>query len=217
MNVFVLCTGRCGSMTFERACAHIANYTAAHESRAAELGESRLEYPDRHIEIDNRLSWLLGRLERKYGDDAFYVHLRRNDRDTARSCVKRYSAGIIKAYRQEILIGLLEETDPMTVSLDYCDTVNSNIESFLKDKTNKLTVELETIEQGFAAFWQAIGAEGDLDAALEEFGVQYNSTKTLRARQQKRTAEDTPRGFLVRAARKLERLIVKLPSYIRNA
>lgn len=29
MNVFVLCTGRCGSMTFARACGHIRNFSAA--------------------------------------------------------------------------------------------------------------------------------------------------------------------------------------------
>jgi hypothetical protein len=35
MRVFVLNTGRCGSLTFTRACqASISNYTAAHESRS---------------------------------------------------------------------------------------------------------------------------------------------------------------------------------------
>ena len=32
-NVFVLCTGRCGSTTFTQACQHIQNYTASHESK----------------------------------------------------------------------------------------------------------------------------------------------------------------------------------------
>lgn len=52
MNVFVLCTGRCGSMTFAEACSHAVNYTTGHES-----GRHRrydLKYPADHIEVDNR-------------------------------------------------------------------------------------------------------------------------------------------------------------------
>ena len=56
MNVFVLCTGRCGSTTFACACRHIENYTAAHESRSHLAGPERFAYPEDHIEVDNRLS-----------------------------------------------------------------------------------------------------------------------------------------------------------------
>ena len=99
MNIFILNTGRCGSTTFIQACKHITNFSCAHESRTAILGKERMDYPDDHIEADNRLSWLLGRLDKKYGDDPFYVHLKRNENDTARSFTRRYSSGIIKAYR----------------------------------------------------------------------------------------------------------------------
>ena len=37
MRVFVLCTGRSGSTTFVRACQHIDNYTASHESTAGPI------------------------------------------------------------------------------------------------------------------------------------------------------------------------------------
>jgi hypothetical protein len=84
-NVFVLCTGRCGSLAFARACAHMTNYSCGHESRCSLLGAERLSYPSRHIEVDNRLAWLLGRLDETYGKDAFYVHLRRDRDATARS------------------------------------------------------------------------------------------------------------------------------------
>ena len=65
MNVFILSTGRSGSQTFARACAHVSNYTSAHESRSGLLGDAHFDYPDNHIESDNRLSWMLGRLDRK--------------------------------------------------------------------------------------------------------------------------------------------------------
>lgn len=76
MNIFVLNTGRCGSTTLIKACRHITNYSEAHESRCAMLGRERLNYPPNHIEADKRLVWLLGRLDKEYGDDALYVHLK---------------------------------------------------------------------------------------------------------------------------------------------
>ncbi|MGC1249126.1 MAG: hypothetical protein WA865_23155, partial [Spirulinaceae cyanobacterium] len=139
MNIFVLNTGRCGSTTFIEACKHISNFSSAHESRSKLLGEDRLNYPNNHIEADNRLSWVLGRLDKVYGNDAVYIHLKRDDNATARSFVKRFSKGIIKSYKDGVLMGSLDQDAPsndapMSVALDYCDTVNSNIELFLKDK-----------------------------------------------------------------------------------
>ena len=66
MNIFVLCTGRCGSMTFTKACGHIDNFSSAHESRCGRLGNERLAYPENHIEVDNRLSW--DDFNGRYGD-----------------------------------------------------------------------------------------------------------------------------------------------------
>lgn len=208
MNIFILNTGRCGSTTIIKACQHITNYTCAHESRSGIIGQEHFDYPKNHIEADNRLSWLLGRLDRTYGDDAFYVHLKRDDSETAHSFTKRHSSGIIKAYRADILMGLPVEIPPMSVALDYCDTVNSNIELFLKDKNQKMEIRLDVIDEGFVKFWQAIGAEGDIDAALEEFKTCYNVSK-----QPKTT---TLSSVIPRILLKLKRLIVKLPNYIKN-
>ena len=177
LNIFVLSTGRCGSTTFAKACAHIVNYSSAHESLARRLGADRLAYPDNHIESDNRLSWLLGRLDRAYGDAAFYVHLKRDDEQTVESFVKRYSEGIVAAYRSAILMGPEFDDDPRKVSLDYVRTVNANIEFFLKDKTNKMNFRLENAETDFADFWKRIGAAGDYESALAEFRTSHNATK----------------------------------------
>ena len=177
MNVFVLNTGRCGSTTFIKACKHIENFTSAHESRCGLIGAARFSYPDNHIEADNRLSWFLGRLDKCYGDNAVYVHLTRNNKATANSFVNRYSFGIIEAYRDAILMNLPAESDPMSVSLDYCDTVNSNIDLFLKDKTKKMDFRLEEAKHDFKRFWEFIGAEGNIDGALQEFDVSYNASR----------------------------------------
>jgi hypothetical protein len=176
MNVFVLCTGRCGSTTFAKACRHARNYTAAHESRSGLIGDDRFHYPPNHIEVDNRLTWLLGRLDRHYGDNAVYVHLKRNDAETAQSFMKRYGYGIIGAYRSGILMGNPPTTPPMSVCLDYCDTINANIEAFLKGKSRQVTVSLETVKDDFPRFWDLIRAEGDLSLALGEWDNVYNAT-----------------------------------------
>lgn len=178
MNVFVLCTGRCGSMTFARACSHIRNFTVAHESRAGLLGSERTAYPFRHIEVDNRLSWLLGRLERAYGDRATYVHLLRNPTEVAASFVKRMDRGIMKAYRGDgVLLGLPADADPMAVAMDYCDTVTSNIERFIATKPARMTIRLEEAADTFPRFWDMIGAEGDLESARRTFETRYNASR----------------------------------------
>ncbi len=177
MNVFVLSTGRCGSLTFSKACKHITNYTSSHESNVSIIGEKRLIYPDNHIEIDNRLSWFLGRIDKKYNDNAVYIHLHRDKVEIAKSYMKRYQIGIMKAYKQGIHIRTQDNIDKMVIALDLYDTVTSNIELFLKDKTKKLNFNLENAKEDFKKFWEFIGAEGNLDAALAEWGNIYNASK----------------------------------------
>ncbi|MET0053160.1 MAG: hypothetical protein ABW095_19050 [Candidatus Thiodiazotropha sp.] len=175
MNIFVLNSGRCGSTTFIRACQHITNYTSAHESRSRLTGNDRFAYPDGHIEADNRLSWLLGRLDHHYADHAAYVHLTRAADACAASFVKRADFGIMKAYREGILMepqGLTDET----LAEDYLVTVETNIALFLRDKTRVYRVRLEQAETDFRLFWEGIGAQGDLDAALAEWGIRHNAS-----------------------------------------
>ena len=177
MNVFVLCTGRCGSQTFIKACSHFSNYSSAHESRMALIGPERLRYPGNHIEADNRLSWLLGRLDEVYGDDAFYVHLKRDVAAVAASYARRYNFGIMQAYRDPgILMGLPKDADPTAVAVDYCNTVDRNIQLFLKGKSKQMTFWLETAAQDFPAFCERISARGDLAAAQAEFTIRHDDT-----------------------------------------
>lgn len=210
MNVFILSTGRCGSYTFFRACEHIENYSAAHESRIGKL-QNRTKYPDDHIESDNRLTWFLGRLDREYGDDALYVHLKRNREATAESHARRYSYGIIKAYNKQII--WRADEDPAVNSLDvcrhYCDTVNQNIEQFLKDKSKTMEFRLESAEEDFREFWNRIGAEGELSVALEEWGRKHNASP------EEEKIEPPP--LPIRAVKKAVRVAQKIPSFLRKA
>lgn len=175
MNVFVLCTGRCGSKTFVQACAHMTNYSAGHETRVQKIGVDKFAYPTDHIEADNRLSWHLGRLEAAYGDDAFYVHLHRDRAKVIASYAQRWAAvgGMMPAYRNGILRAGAHSRS--ATAEDFVSTVEANITSFLRDKTMKMSVAAEDASDWFPTLWKRIGAEGDLDRALAEWSQAHNS------------------------------------------
>ena len=183
MRVFVLSTGRCGSTTFERACSHITNYTAGHETRRRFLFERRFEYADQHIESDNRLSWFLGGLARRFDDDdTFYVHLTRERNLVARSYARRFDgrfhSSIMRAFGQGIVVR--KRWDPsqhVKVARFYVDTVTDNIREFLRHRTHTMDFPLERAKELFPVFWERIGAEGDLEAAMAEFDVRHNAER----------------------------------------
>ena len=174
MNVFVLTTGRSGSLTFAEACRNMNNFSAGHETRVGQLGEARLDYPDNHIEVDDRLSWLLGRLEEAYGDEAFYVHLKRNDEDTAASRMRRWNKPLMRAYRAGILWDVDPDVDRLEVARDSQPhgELQYRFSSCVTSRS-RMVIEIETATETFPTFWQRIGAEGDLDAALAEFGRRH--------------------------------------------
>lgn len=183
-NVFVLCTGRCGSVTFATACGHLTNFTAGHETRSARILDNRFAYPAHHIESDNRLSWQLGGLGQRFdGTDVLYVHLKRERDAVARSYAKRwdssYRASIIRAFGHGIVMRTKDWPDERRVDVarHYVDTVNSNIEDFLRDRPS-MTMNLESIQQDFPVFLDRIGAQGDLAAAMAEWDVRHNASRS---------------------------------------
>lgn len=179
-TVIVLCTGRCGSMTLSHACGHLTNYSSGHETRTHLTGPARFDFGANRIEIDNRLAWLLGRLDAAWGDGAAYVHLTRDPEAVAESFAARAHQGIIKAYRQDVLARArvkARRVPLIAFCRDYVETVTRNIELFLRDKSHVLTMRLETMEADFDRLVDWIGAEGDLDAARAELRISHNATK----------------------------------------
>lgn len=178
MNVFVLTTGRTGSTGFAMACRHISNFSAGHESRARSIGASRLDYPDNHVEVDNRLVWFLGGLDRAF-PGARYVHLTRDSEEVARSYNRRWHQyqTIVRAWKDGVLMG--GRGRPLPICRDYVANTNENIALFVRDRPS-ITVELERIDSHFPAFWQWIGAEGDLAAAMSEWPKRHNSSAEKR-------------------------------------
>ena len=175
MRVFVLSPQRCGSVSLSAACKHITNFTSGHETRT----ELAIKYPNDHIEIDNRLAFFLGRLEKNYGDNAYYVYLKRDPKKVANSCLNRYNWGIMRGYHKRILLFKPNSTK-FEICMDYVKTVNTNIELFLKNKTNKIEVHVENFEEDFKKFWDFIDAEGNQNIAISELTKKHNTSKKRR-------------------------------------
>lgn len=189
MRVFVLCTGRCGSLTFAKACSHITNYTVAHESdRLVEL-----DYPDQHIEIDNRLAYFLGDLYYRYAvfkdQDTVFATLIRDRMEVITSYAKRYrlhGGGIMKGHQWYVLkapvLRKAMEMRRLGVAQHFVDATLKNIGAFnLLVAATQPDIPLPLvnisgdIEKDFRHFWKDVKAEGDFDAALAEFGTKHNA------------------------------------------
>ena len=183
MRVFVLGTGRCGTTTFIRACEHFRNFTAAHESRSRLVGAHRLDYPDGHVEADNRLSWMLGGLAQRFdGTDVLYVHLRRDREEVVGSFQRRWHTGnrasIIRAFAHGIVMRSAEwpEDEVPRVCGHYVDVVTANIEEFLVGRPS-IELWLHELHDTFPEFARRIGATGDLDLAVRELDVRHNASE----------------------------------------
>ncbi len=180
-NVFVLCSGRNGSVTFAKACAHITNYSSGHESLIREVGNMRFAYPKNHIEIDNRLSFFLGALDEKYGDEAIYIHLTRDADAVARSYNARWhvAESLMKGWG----VGIARQTDfGVRTAKFMVHTIEQNIKHFLRDKSKKMVIHLETLNEQFPDFLDLIEAEGDRSEMTAVLAKTYNvsTTKTER-------------------------------------
>lgn len=175
----------------------MSNFTALHESRVSLLGDERLRYPDEHIEVDNRLTWVLGRLDKQYGDEAYYVHLTRDPEKVAASWSRRFHVvgGMAVGYRDHILAGAATQNKITRgdAAADYVRTVTENIELFLKDKSNVMCFALEEAVHQFPLFWKWIKATGDLAAGTAEWQVKHD-TEQERLRLRQRIRDFVERG-----------------------
>ncbi|QBI56787.1 hypothetical protein [Streptomonospora litoralis] len=180
-RVFVLCTGRCGSVTLARALqAHVLSHTVGHESRAHLIGPGRLDYPEGHVEVDNRLSWFLGELGKRFGDEPTYVHLTRDPEQVAASYARRYGvrAGIAPAYASGIIRARSPRTDAerLAAARAYVRTVTANIEAFLADKTRVVHMGIAAPEPGLSRLWDLAELSGDRLAAADALEQRHNAS-----------------------------------------
>jgi hypothetical protein len=141
------------------------------------IGTSRLAYADNHIESDHYLAWFLGRLDAAYGARAYYVHLTRNLDACAQSWAAEspyWMGSPATAFRHAFL--MMTREPYLDTCREFVITANENIRVFLKDKPNRMNFALETAQSDWPRFWRWIGAAGDYEASIAEWGVHYNAT-----------------------------------------
>jgi hypothetical protein len=133
------------------------------------LGDKRFDYPAHHIEADNRLIWFTGELAQRFSQDVLYINLIRDFDATVDSFHHRlqnssYRASIMNAFAHGILMkpGDWRADQERDLAAFYVETVQSNIEFFLKDRLHH-TVHLEDGGESFNEFLQMIRAEGDME------------------------------------------------------
>lgn len=181
-NIFVISPGRSGSKTFVEACKHLTNYTALHESRGGKLGEERFNFPEFHIEADNRLTWFLGSLAERFDHKkVLYVHLSRDLEKTVESFVHRlrnsdYRSSIIRAFAHGVLMkpGDWKPEEEVEVARLYVETIHANINEFLKNR-KYFNVSLDDGGKSFNQFLDQISPEGDLDLARKTWLKVHNA------------------------------------------
>ncbi len=210
MRVFVLTTGRAASKTFAKACGHIKGMTAAHESRAEMLSD-RLVYPDQHVEVDNRLVWFLGSLDRLYRDtETHYVFLKRDRAKVSESYLRRWFVrqSLVRGFYHSILMRKGDPSpDERAIACDLCiETIEDNIDFFLRGRQNVSVVNVETLRADFATFIERAGVKCDLERAFAELDVTTNLNRT----------DTGHRRSLKRSLRKLTRAIRNFPEYFRG-
>jgi hypothetical protein len=171
-------------MTVERACQHLTNFTAGHETRADLLGVERFAYPDQHVESDNRLAWFLGALGRSCDpDQTLYVHLVRDPGEVAASFARRWDqpfrASLVRAFGHGVVMRGADwpEEERTRVARFLVDTVNDNIASFVATQPRTMRGDITDAAGWFPELWERIDGQGDLPGALRELGTRHNETR----------------------------------------
>ena len=175
-NVFVLCTGRCGSTTFYKACSHIKNYTSGHESKISDPTMERFKFPKHHIEIDNRLSWFLPLLDVFNNENrTFYVHLVRNFELTVNSFMKRKGP---KSHLDNFIRGFCNQNDVnenrYQLAKRMVATIDMTINNYVHNKPHVRDFFIEAAKEQFPYFCEQINADVNIEKAIKEFDIKYN-------------------------------------------
>lgn len=175
-RVFIVCTGRCGSVSFREACRYATNYRTGHESHCGFL-----EYPDQWIEVNNHLRCVIPHMANKY-PDALWVHLIREPKGCIRSLERMNDGAHMRAY-QALYPSVMPSHNLGDVAYRYYwaenDAINVQLTALVANPQRRV-MRLESIKDEWADFWQWIGAEGDDQASLAAWDVRRNTTEERR-------------------------------------
>jgi len=176
-NIFVISTGRTATTAFARAAACLPGYTSAHESRSMQPFASRLNYPDNHIEADNRLLFYLPQLENRYGNSAYYVLLKRDPSLIASSYAKRWhlTVSIVRAWTHGVrMIPRVRTAEIEQCCHDFVSYADSTLSLFLSRQKNVMEFYVSDATNEFIRFSQWIGIDKPPQSALKVWDSRHN-------------------------------------------
>ncbi len=170
MRIFVVGTGRCGTVTFHHACMHIDNFISGHESFSKQLFENDFVIPDGRIEVDPHFAHFLPVLIKKY-PEAKWVHLVRERIKCVESIAKTNG---LKHYVK--LVSMNNDVSMIKAAGMFYDVVNANISKWMMD-CNHIEMHLENLTNEWDGFWNWIGAKGNFKSSVEQLSINYNNSK----------------------------------------
>jgi len=176
-NVFVLSAGRTATTTFIEASKHLPGITASHESRVADPIQNRLDYPNNHIEADNRLIFFLSLLDEKFATDTAYVYLLRDEKLVARSYSERWhlSISIVRAFTNGVrMVPRVKNNEILDYCHDYVKYVDSVVRLHLSKQENAFVFDLSKAEEEYKRFAKWVGVENLPEAACAEWRQHHN-------------------------------------------
>ena len=157
-NIFIVGTGRCGSVTLSKFLAHNTTHTVGHESQA-KLPWSKRDYGDYHIEIDNRLTWFR---DIRYCETWALV---RDREEVKASFMRRKGSSIIKAVRDGVYMNPKMSWEDAVDS--YLDMVEQHIDILPKMSIS----DRGSIEQFLREYRLELPEE-----AWKELDIRYNKS-----------------------------------------
>lgn len=183
MRTFVTGTGRCGSVTFARACDHATNVSVDHEEYRGFC------YPDGHVSINPQHRSCIRELVKRY-PDAKWIHLVRVDREAcARSLVNLGRGAVLRAhyslypsstpFKRYVAPSSLTPAQLLTVARRFYDDWNAIIEDQLSvSGVDAKRLELEHAADQWTKLWEWMGLEGNREASTLEWRTRHNSTES---------------------------------------
>jgi hypothetical protein len=169
MNIFLLSPGRTATTTLSEAFSNVPGFTSDHESKVQELGDARVNYPDFHFECDNRLTWFMTRLTKKYSDTGVLVVVKRNELEIAKSYNKRwYKINIMKSYSQGIHLRPFSKND-LEVCKDYVQYVYEELDFYSKMWKTVIVLDLGSPDEGVKKILRHINREEHSKEVLNYF------------------------------------------------
>ena len=169
MNIFVIGSGRCGTLTFSKSISHCTNYTVGHESHAGSV--DRLNYPENHIEVSSHLTLYWPMLRKRYPQCRFVWIQRVDDVRCARSISKLQGGQIVRDFCNVFH----QQPNPVLIegALDIYDMMNAQGEA-----SGAFRIEMENAKAQWQRCWDFMGCEGDFELSLNEWDTRYNETRT---------------------------------------